>query len=95
MFKLESEPWIKADLIVGGQELPLMTWRDGSGFVIHLCENKKEGVGEGRHYSFFLGNETEDHPLHRIITSIPADVLSDVADRLQTPAVSTADRGNR
>lgn len=85
MFKLEQEPWIKADLEGGGQVEPLFTWRDGAGLVVHLSQT----TPGSDHYSFFLGSENinsertapEPAVVHKPMTSIPVEILIDAATR--------------
>lgn len=73
MFKLEQEPWIKADMETR-QKMPILTWRDEHGSVIHLVEDDNE-------YCLVIGHEPppEAKIYFKYLSHWPKEILRDVA----------------
>jgi hypothetical protein len=80
MFKLESEPWIKADMENGSQMTPILTWGTGQGDFIHLVKDDHE-------YQLVWGIERSTSPeephayLFEALTHWPKEVLKDIVER--------------
>lgn len=75
MFKLESEPWIKADM-ERGQEKPILTWRNEYNTVLHL-------ISDDHQYMLIIGfvpSSSEPKINFKPMTHWPKDVLKDIAE---------------
>jgi hypothetical protein len=78
MFKLELEPWIKADMENEMQKTPILTWGDGKGGVVHLVEDDYQYDS----YELIWGVETDN--ITTIFTPLnhwPKEILRDIVER--------------
>jgi len=76
MFKLELEPWIKADMESGGQMAPILTWRDEYETTIHLVKDDNE-------YCLAIGYAADPNAkMHfKLIAHWPKEILRDIVER--------------